>query len=295
MARLIRKPLFWTNFFAFIFAGWLIAGLAFGWTDPGASPPGGGGAIGVAAGAPVNSVFVATNGNVGIGTANPLSKLQLQGTNAGISVMNAAGNQNWYFGIKDSDANQLYIGQGKDPSQGWPPAIKLGVSSSILDEPNDIMVPAFYVINNAKQFPYYFNLKRYHVEIGKISAGTGIAPLDMATLFSFCGDEDGCKVTIGLRNYDSVNRNGSTQAYGPYILYIPGITKWWTIYTGDLYLPASGQGLDKDGVYQLVVGAGSCLFTDADNAALTDTSYGFMLVNQAGGDAKLVCTLTFED
>ena len=36
--------------------------------------------------------------------------------------MNNASTHNYYFGIKDSDGSKLYIGKGKDPSQGIAPA-----------------------------------------------------------------------------------------------------------------------------------------------------------------------------
>jgi len=71
MAIIFRKPLFWTNIIAFIFAGWLIAGLAFGWTNPGSSPPGGGGAIGAGANAPTNSLYIDSGGRIGVGKTNP--------------------------------------------------------------------------------------------------------------------------------------------------------------------------------------------------------------------------------
>ena len=68
MTNLLWKPLFWTNVAAFTVTGLVVAGLAFGWTNPGATPPGGGGAITVDA-----------SGNVGVGTANPFAKLHVAG------------------------------------------------------------------------------------------------------------------------------------------------------------------------------------------------------------------------
>jgi hypothetical protein len=57
-----------------------------------------------------------STGRVGVGTTSPNSKIEAKGTDVSISVMNNAGTQNYYFGIKDSDGNKLYLGRGKDLS-----------------------------------------------------------------------------------------------------------------------------------------------------------------------------------
>ena len=57
-----------------------------------------------------------STGRVGVGTTSPNSKIEAKGTDVGVSVMNNAGTQNYYFGIKDSDRNKLYLGRGRDPS-----------------------------------------------------------------------------------------------------------------------------------------------------------------------------------
>lgn len=62
MGVFFKRPLFWGSAASLVFTLWLIAGLAFGWTNPTANPPGGTGAISV------NSL-----GNVGVGTAAPNS------------------------------------------------------------------------------------------------------------------------------------------------------------------------------------------------------------------------------
>ncbi|TSC83316.1 MAG: HepHag family protein [Parcubacteria group bacterium Gr01-1014_19] len=56
------------NIISFSVAGLIVASVAFGWTNPGGSPPTGNGAV-----------AVSTSGNVGIGTMSPTSKLHLIG------------------------------------------------------------------------------------------------------------------------------------------------------------------------------------------------------------------------
>ncbi len=69
MNNLFKKPLFWTNVAAVTLTGLVIAGVAFGWTNPNVTPAGGGGAITVDA-----------SGNVGIGgLPNALAKLRVAG------------------------------------------------------------------------------------------------------------------------------------------------------------------------------------------------------------------------
>lgn len=72
-----------------------------------------------------------STGRVGIGTTAPNSKIEAKGTDVGVSVMNNAGTQNYYFGIKDSDGNKLYVGRGRDPSQGVAPAITVDTTDNV--------------------------------------------------------------------------------------------------------------------------------------------------------------------
>ncbi len=67
MSALLKKPLFWTNLAALTFAGWLIASLVFGWTNPAQNPPGGTGTLS------------ALSGNAGVGTPSPADKLDVVG------------------------------------------------------------------------------------------------------------------------------------------------------------------------------------------------------------------------
>lgn len=65
--KLLSKPLFWTNLAALAFAGWLVASLAFGWTNPNLEPPGGTGSLS------------AVGNNIGIGTTTPRAALGVSG------------------------------------------------------------------------------------------------------------------------------------------------------------------------------------------------------------------------
>lgn len=80
------------NIIAFSIAGLVVAGVAFGWTNPSATPPGGSGAI-----------AVDTSGNVGIGILAPTAKLDVNGTVKLIGLQMPTGAVNNY--VLTSDAS----------------------------------------------------------------------------------------------------------------------------------------------------------------------------------------------
>lgn len=59
------------------------------------------------------------------GAANTEGAAKLLGNKVSLELLNAAQNQNWYFGINDADSNAAYIGRGYGPNQGVTPAIKI--------------------------------------------------------------------------------------------------------------------------------------------------------------------------
>ncbi len=69
MKKLLTRSLFWTNVAAFTITGLVVAGVAFGWTNPTDAPPTGSGAI-----------TADPSGNVGIGISVPTVKLDVNGT-----------------------------------------------------------------------------------------------------------------------------------------------------------------------------------------------------------------------
>lgn len=56
------------------------ASFALAWNNPTAIPPNSNGAINVVSGAPANTLYIASGGNMGIGTASPATILQLNGS-----------------------------------------------------------------------------------------------------------------------------------------------------------------------------------------------------------------------
>ena len=91
------------------------------------------------------NIYNTNTGNVGVGTANPIRKLDIangltsagngsvrvSGYQAAFEVFNAASTANWYFGNNDADGNKLYIGRGYGPNQGVAPVIAISQGESV--------------------------------------------------------------------------------------------------------------------------------------------------------------------
>jgi hypothetical protein len=68
-----------------IFLGLGLSFLVLAFNNPPGNPPTGGGALSVASNAPANSMYIASSGNVGIGTTSPDTRLQVAGDGTGFA------------------------------------------------------------------------------------------------------------------------------------------------------------------------------------------------------------------
>jgi hypothetical protein len=122
-----------------------------------------------------------------------------------------------------------------------------------------------------------------------------------ATLEAHCGDQDGCDITIAMRNWAS---NGATQtqpASYRFHFYYNATTKRWRVSDGG---PAGGNtGTDGDGSTTHVINAfDACYFTDGNyigSANQGDPDVGMSLLywtaySSASWPQKL-CELVIED
>lgn len=113
---------------------------------------------------------------------------------------------------------------------------------------------------------------------------------------SFCKDLDGCKVTIGVKNWDSSQPgNIASQSTN---LFISETSNWFRF--GENVGGPSGN--DNDGVAQ-ELNMWDCIITDAEtstgsNNERQDNSLGFGLLNARAGitdDTRTTCVFIFED
>ena len=138
---------------------------------------------------------------------------------------------------------------------------------------------------------YFVSKKRYHVEATKAVVRNTV-PLDMTIVNDLCKDEDGCEVTLGMRNWASVSDPGSVASRGPYRFYMSQTSNWWRLSNTDV------QGFDGNTV-QHILTAWDCYFTDGEytSGAGTDSSVQMGLLNWTDeyNDPQMVCTLDIDD
>ena len=102
---------------------------------------------------------IAADGNVGIGTNNPVNgklevvqtvagqkgfyiglptnaantapAIRVQGYSPSVELLNRDNTQNWFFGIDDNDAKKFKIGRGYGPNQGVPAAVAIDAGDNV--------------------------------------------------------------------------------------------------------------------------------------------------------------------
>lgn len=160
---------------------------------------------------------------------------------------------------------------------------------------------------------YPVSINRYVVTaLDKGTAPTTV-PLDDKLLLSLCQDEDGCTVTLGMRNWSpetGVYANGILATVGPFRFSInPAVSnkRWWDARNQTANGPPSNpldsnvvaSAQDGDGVLSHIARSGDCFFTDGEyiNSQGTDNKLGFGLLNWSGqyNSTDMTCVLIIED
>ena len=150
---------------------------------------------------------------------------------------------------------------------------------------------------------YLVSTGRYHVESTKANEGRSL-PLDMTIVREFCQDEDGCSVTIGMRDWAD-SQPGNVASRGPSKLFMSESSDWWRSNPSAGFGANSDQaGNDGDGAFTgHVAQAWACCMTELEytDFVWVDEEVGFSLLNWTGGfgafypDPDMVCVLDIED
>jgi hypothetical protein len=147
---------------------------------------------------------------------------------------------------------------------------------------------------------YPVSMNRYIVEAPDNGASPNTVPVDPQILSDYCGDEDGCWVSLYMRNFDPARKKimaGVAARHFTLDDVANNQQQYW-----DMRDPASNLsiGFDNNGVIQHALEIYSaCFFTDAEynNAQGSDNAPGFGLLNWHGAyDAvTMTCVLIIED
>ncbi len=153
---------------------------------------------------------------------------------------------------------------------------------------------------------YPVNISRYVVEAPDNSTSPDTVPVDDAILTEFCQDEDGCQVSLYMRNWDAAHEGGLLAGVGPFrVSLAPSVNnqpRQWAVYEPMGVGPVTG--FDKDGsVGHLMNIYNSCFFTDGEhnNGGGSDGALGFGLLNWYGAfsgtldSVNMTCVLIIED
>lgn len=147
---------------------------------------------------------------------------------------------------------------------------------------------------------YPVSMNRYVVEAPDNGASPNTVPIDPQILNDYCGDIDGCWVSLYMRNFDPARTKvmaGITARHFTLDDVATNQQQYW-----DMRDTASNAavGFDNNGAVQHVLQIyDACFFTDAEynNAQGSDSAPGFGLLNWHGAyDAlTMTCVLIIED
>ncbi|MBL8917495.1 MAG: hypothetical protein JNJ54_01430 [Myxococcaceae bacterium] len=135
-------------------------------------------------------------------------------------------------------------------------------------------------------------LNNYVLELTATSYAGRSKLIPAATLQEYCGDSDGCDVTIGLRNWSSSAASESANASKTFHLFVSSQNAWRT--SNDV------SGIDGNGASEHLFNLfDTCYLTDGAYSSFTnlgDSAVGISLMmwNGYGGTTRR-CTLVLRD
>lgn len=230
--------------------------------------------------APANGMIV--EGNVGIGLTNPSAKFHITDTNKkGLKIIPEDDTVALVFDKRTGgEYYNLRLGWGKTDVNG-----DLNVSGDPIFQAD--------VIEDGTLSVDDINHRRYDVRATKAIKNNTI-PLNMTIMRDLCQDQDGCYITIGMRDWDPAGSPGVTGSRGPYKFFMSQTSDKWRMSNFD------SEGKDGDGIVTHIIEIwSSCYFTDGEyvNGVGSDSSLQLGFMNWDGDyrNANMVCTLSVDD
>jgi len=160
--------------------------------------------------------------------------------------------------------------------------------------------------NPVQRADYAVSVNRYVVGAQDNGGTPSSVPVADPLLMQLCGDEDGCSLTLGMRNNTPQQSDNRFIMSFPYSFAIAGALGgkrfWHVAGFNDQGVAVGPDGLDGANNSENVVNSGDCRFTDgafANGADQGDTGLGFALLNWIGqgghNSPDLVCVLVIKD
>jgi hypothetical protein len=133
------------------------------------------------------------------------------------------------------------------------------------------------------------NASRFIQRVQATNGGLGVATVPQATLVKYCGDSDGCRISLKLADGFSIEAKTSR-------LFLDETNPLKWLSDGS---PVAGMHIDADGSVDAIVPGlwlsfSNCGFADMD-AGGTENAAGFTLGVVAGAGLTATCTLVLED
>jgi hypothetical protein len=201
---------------------------------------------------------------------------------------------NYHTGIKHVafkgyQGHRFYVGGTAAPTEE---AFSVGDGDNNTRVYGDLLVAGTKQVDDAAPATYFVSHQRYLVELTS-NYYLRTKQIPDSVLISLCGDEDGCEMIIGMRNWNGFN---SQVASYKFHFFWTTATRRWRVSDGG---PGGGNtGFDANGAINHALNAyDACYFTDGEYPAGvgSDNVAGMNLLYWSDYGTAKTCFLSIQD
>lgn len=201
-----------------------------------------------------------------------------------------------------NDANGLKLDGGANSSVSTAGDLNVGGNLTVA---GDWSVSAILDKGDSNSGPnlrslYPISITRYVVEAPDQGASPDTVPLDMGIVTALCQDEDGCKVSLYMRDWNDAAQPGLMAGVGPAHWSLAAVNNNKREWDMRDVSSNGAAGTDNNGATNHAMNIyNACFFTDGEfvNGQSSDSALGFGLLNWFGAydSTKMTCVLIIED